>query len=445
MNPYAGRNAPLLKAKRSERRLGIAPGFPPLGKGLGGHPRDKRLDQDSPDMILIVDTSLPGASQTATLPLAGTVNCTVDWGDNVQEAFTTTGNKTHAYAAVGEYTIRISGTLTTFGGDVARPEYKRLVAPGRRPFRTSWGSGFRNCANMTDGFPTRMVDANVTSIAVIFRDATNANPDTSKWNTSNCTSLQDVFRNSKANPNVSNWDTSKLTGSANSTFSGASLANPDVANWNMANCNNLTNMFFNAIVCNPDVSRWNTANATTMNGAFQGATRANPDLSRWALNTGLTTMASMLNSSGISTLNYSRALVRFANQVYLNNGPYNVPLGAAPAKYHATVHADITGQFDNAPAARAFLAGAFTVTVSGASNADGNGAYTGATLTNAAGWTLTFLTDTWTLKDAGATAQASGTGNSRSPASVTTWTGTESGITVAQTGAGWTVTDGGAE
>jgi hypothetical protein len=206
----------------------------------------------------------------------------------------------------------------------------------------------------------------------------------------------------------------------------------------------MSNMFQFATKANPDVGNWNTGAVTSFSSMFNNARRANPDMSRWALNNGLTTMANMLISSGISVLNYSRALVRFANQVFLNNGPYNVPLSTGP-KYHATVHADITGQFDNAPAARAFLAGAFAVTISGATDTDANGVYTGATLTNAAGWTLTFLTDTWTLKDAGATTQASGTGNSRSPASVTSWTGTESGITVAQTGAGWTVTDGGAE
>ena len=417
MNPYAGRNAPLLKAQRSGRRLGVSPGFPAVGNGLGGFPA--RLDnpeQDSPDMILIVDTSLPGASQTATLPLAGTVNCVVDWGDNVQEAFTTTGEKTHLYAAVGEYTIRISGTLTAFGANVARPEYKRLVAPGRRPFRTSWVSGFHNCTNIGKNFPTRMVDANVTSLANMFTGS-NADPDVSQWDISNVTSLASMFySNASANPDVSQWDTANVT----TTFS----------------------LFRSAASARPDVSQWNMAEVTTMQRMFQGCP-TNPDMSRWMLNTGITTMSDMLSTSGISIFNYSRALVRFANQVYLNNGPYNVGLSTGP-KYHATVHADITGQFDNAPDARAFLAGAFTVTVSGASNADGNGAYTGATLTNAAGWTLTFLTNTWTLKDAGATAQASGTGNSRSPASVTTWTGTESGITVAQTGAGWTVTDGGA-
>ena len=39
MNPYAGRNAPLLKAKRSECRLGAPPGFPVVGNGLGGLPK----------------------------------------------------------------------------------------------------------------------------------------------------------------------------------------------------------------------------------------------------------------------------------------------------------------------------------------------------------------------------------------------------------------------
>ena len=155
-------------------------------------------------------------------------------------------------------------------------------------------------------------------------------------------------------------------------------------------------------------------------------------------------MERMLRGCGIDVINYSRALIRFANQVFLNKGPYNVPLSTGP-KYHATVHSDITGNYDNAPAARAFLAGAFAVTLSGATDTNANGAYSGSTLTNANGWTLTFATSTWTLKDAGATAQASGTGNTRSPATVTSWTGTESGITVTQTGAGWTITDGGAE
>jgi hypothetical protein len=442
MYPYAGRNAPITKSHRLEHRLGVSPGFPPIGKGLGGHPRDKRLDQDSPDMILIVDTSLPGASQTATLPLAGTVNCTVDWGDNVQEAFTTTGNKTHVYAAVGEYTIRISGTLTEFGGAVSRPEYKRLVAPGRRPFRTSWYFGFRSCSNMSGGFPTRLVDANVTTIRGMFVAVPDDNLDTSKWDTSNVTDMTSLFESSNARPDTSQWNTEKVTSMAGA-FQATTLANPDTARFDTGNVSSISSMFILSSNARPDTSQWNTGKMIAMSNAFQAAPRANPDMSRWVLNTGLTTMVQMLASSGISVLNYSRALVRFANQVFLNNGPYNVPLGSS-AKYDNAVHADITGQFDNAYSARSFLAGAFAVTISGATDTDANGVYTGATLTNAAGWTLTFLTDTWTLTDDGATAQASGTGNSRSPASVTTWTGTESGITVAQTGAGWTLTDAGA-
>jgi surface protein len=493
VNPYSGRNAPLLKNVRGGRAPVSASGFPVVGNGLPGLPV-RRDPQDDPDMVLVVDTTLPSATQTVTLPFAGTVNCVVDWGDNVQEAFTTTGDKTHTYAAVGEYTIRISGTLTAFGANVSRPEYKKLIAPGRSPFRTSWAAGFRSAANIVE-FPSRMVDANVTTMANMFQSATNADPDTSGWNTAkvtnmanmfqsatnadpdtsewdtgNVTTMSNMFSATNADPDTSGWNTAKVTTMASmfqsatnadpdtsgwdtanvtimsSMFNSATNADPDTSGWNTAKVTNMASMFRFAANATPDTSGWNTSNVTTMTSMFWSATNADPDLSGFALNTGLTTMDLMLTGSGISILNYSRALVRFANQVFLNHGPYNVPFGAGP-KYHATTHGDITGQYDNAPAARAFLAGAFAVTISGATDTDANGEYTldEGTLTNDNSWTLTFATDTWTLKDDAAADQASGTGNARSPATVETWTGTEDGITVIQTGAGWTVTDGGAE
>jgi hypothetical protein len=325
--------------------------------------------QDDPDMVLVVDTTLPGATTTVALSFALSVDCTVDWGDESSDSYTTTGSKTHTYAEGGEYTIRISGTVARFGSTTAKPSYKRLIAPGAQVI-ADWLNGLRNAANLVS-VPTRMIKEDVTNISGVFRNSPLVNPDTTLWEVGNCTTFSDVFN---------------------------------------------------------------------------AASAANPDLSRWVLNVGLTTMSNMLLNSNISITNYSRALIRFANQVYLNHGPYNVPFGAGP-KYHATTHSDITGQYDNAPAARAFLAGAFAVTISGATDADADGEYTldEGTLTNDNSWTLTFATDTWTLKDDSDDTQASGTGNDRSPATVTTWTGTESGITVTQTGAGWTVTDGGAE
>jgi len=48
-------------------------------------------------MVLVFDTNLDDGT-TVTLPLDGTVNVTVDWGDGNTEAFTTTGLKNHTYA-----------------------------------------------------------------------------------------------------------------------------------------------------------------------------------------------------------------------------------------------------------------------------------------------------------------------------------------------------------
>ncbi len=64
-------------------------------------------------MSLEFNTNLSSGT-TIILPLYGTVNVSVDWGDGNTEPFTTEGNKGHTYASEGIYTVTISGTLHTF-------------------------------------------------------------------------------------------------------------------------------------------------------------------------------------------------------------------------------------------------------------------------------------------------------------------------------------------
>ena len=48
-------------------------------------------------------------------------------------------------------------------------------------------------------------------MSVMFGGAISANPDVSKWNTSNVTSMNNMFNGAtSANPDVSGWDTSKV-------------------------------------------------------------------------------------------------------------------------------------------------------------------------------------------------------------------------------------------
>lgn len=66
------------------------------------------------DMLLIFNTNL-SAGTTVTLPLYGTVNVNVDWGDGNNDTYTSGGDKNHTYASDGIYTVSISGSLTHFG------------------------------------------------------------------------------------------------------------------------------------------------------------------------------------------------------------------------------------------------------------------------------------------------------------------------------------------
>jgi hypothetical protein len=50
-----------------------------------------------PDLVLVFDTAL--GDLTVEMPLAGTVNCVIDWGDGSSDAYTTTGNEV-AYICV---------------------------------------------------------------------------------------------------------------------------------------------------------------------------------------------------------------------------------------------------------------------------------------------------------------------------------------------------------
>ena len=73
------------------------------------------LTTTAQNMVLEFNTNL-SAGTAVTLPLYGTVNVTVDWGDGTgTEVITAEGNKDHIYASDGTYSVTISGSLTHFG------------------------------------------------------------------------------------------------------------------------------------------------------------------------------------------------------------------------------------------------------------------------------------------------------------------------------------------
>jgi len=54
-------------------------------------------------MILKYNTNYGTANQTVSLPLYGTVNVSVNWGDGATSATTSTGELSHTYSADGHH------------------------------------------------------------------------------------------------------------------------------------------------------------------------------------------------------------------------------------------------------------------------------------------------------------------------------------------------------
>ncbi|MCD8313238.1 MAG: leucine-rich repeat protein [Bacteroidales bacterium] len=86
---------------------------------------DEPEEPDNPDEpddsdSLVLEYTLSSAT-SVTLPISGTVSCTVDWGDGSTETVSS-AFPTHSYTASGTYDVKVSGTVTAlsceqFGSD----------------------------------------------------------------------------------------------------------------------------------------------------------------------------------------------------------------------------------------------------------------------------------------------------------------------------------------
>ncbi len=211
-----------------------------------------------------------------------TYNYNVDWdNDGVVDESGITGDVTHIFDADEEHTIRITGTFPSIQFDnntnTGQNEADKIISVDQ------WGTG--TWLSMDRAFK------DCTNLKVLATDI----PDLSS-----VTSL--IFM-----------------------FAEASIVNPDVSNWDISNVTNLTGMFSGASLANPDVSKWDTGNVTRLTLMFTFAPLANPDISNWNISK-VTRAGSMFSSeSALSTENYDKLLISFANQTRQNGVPFDAP------------------------------------------------------------------------------------------------------------------------
>ena len=204
--------------------------------------------------------------------------------------------------------------------------------------------------------------SNCTSIQGIFQGSTSFNNDSlANWNISNVTTLENIFRQGRAfNGNITQWDTANVT-TLDGAFLDANDFNQDISNWNVSNVTDINQCFWGATDFNQDISSWNTSNIGDFSQCFQNATAFNQDIGSWNLSSA-TDMSDMLDDCGMSTENYSKTLIGWANFVSGNGGaPSGLTLGANNLTYNNATHG--SGTYTDAVAARGYLTGTASWTI----------------------------------------------------------------------------------
>jgi surface protein len=233
------------------------------------------------DFVMTLDTTLSD-DNTVVLPLRGTFNVTVNWGDGTSvETFTSDGDTSpsHVYENEGTYIIRISGSLEHFGMDY--------------PLEVPWFGV--NMVTTVTSFGTLGIE----SLEGAFWDAENLIQVPTELPTS-VTDLRCMFCGAYVfNQNIGGWDVSSVT-DMSVMFEGASVFNQDLNSWDVSNVTNMYGMFGNAVAFNGDVSDWDVVNVTDMTFMFTGAATFNQNIGRWNVSSVTSMFAMFISASAFN-------------------------------------------------------------------------------------------------------------------------------------------------
>lgn len=119
-----------------------------------------------------------------------------------------------------------------------------------------------------------------------------------KWNTSNVTSMRDMFNCTEHfNHNINDWDVSNV---ADMSFIFAETPfNQPLDKWDVSKVEGMSCMFMYAEKFNQDISMWNVSRAYDMESMFLGAKSFNQNLNDW-VTFNLTNVRQMLNKSPLA-------------------------------------------------------------------------------------------------------------------------------------------------
>ncbi|NJB69948.1 surface protein [Saonia flava] len=155
------------------------------------------------------------------------------------------------------------------------------------------------------------------------------NQDISTWDVSNVTDMASMFHNTdNFNQDISSWDVSNVLAMEN-MFNTAISFNTDIGKWNVGNVTSMVGMFHRAYMFNQDISLWDVGNVTNMMWMFDEAESFDQNLGNWDIQN-VVNMNLMFDSTGLSTTNYDKTLIGWAQLPTLKIG---VHLSAGTSSY----------------------------------------------------------------------------------------------------------------
>ena len=187
--------------------------------------------------------------------------------------------------------------------------------------------------------------SSVTNMQEMFNNATDFDGNISSWDVSSVTNMVAMFQQASIfNQDISSWDVSSVT-DMSSMFNVAYLFDQNISSWDVSSVTRLSLMFRNATAFNQDISTWDVSSVINTQVMFYLATSFNQDLSTWDVSN-VNNMDLMFLDSGLSTVNYSNALIGWSALGSLEDA---VPLGAGTIQYSAGAAATARGILTSAP------------------------------------------------------------------------------------------------
>jgi hypothetical protein len=252
-----------------------------------------------PPMTMRFDLDYTTASagvNKVSIPLFGTNNCIIDWGDGAITGHTVSGWASHTYNYANPNTtveVKVIGSFTRLGYDFEDLDNNLSQVQAWNNLKYVDNFGFdNNLSNLEGAFAyvrpwsVAALPASVTNLRGCFKNSSiTSGPSLDigldVWNTTNVTDMSYTFENATTSMNLSGWNTANVI-DMNHMFAGNSNTGANnsykaigVNSWNVSDVTDMSYMFYNNTRFNESLTNWNTASLTNMNRMFYGASTFN--------------------------------------------------------------------------------------------------------------------------------------------------------------------------